>query len=115
MPFAAENTLMILGLGSMALLAWLFCAFSASSLARANGQSGGLWLAIGLLTGPLGLAAIYFYIRITGERYRRERYGDGGQYNLPEMVRCPGCGQSVPRSFDACQFCGAPLHGGKRR
>lgn len=114
MPFAAENTMMIIALASTGILAWLFCAYSAASLARSNGHSYNLWLAIGLLSGPVGLAVIYFNIRITGERYRRTRYGDGQQYDLPEIVQCPKCDQSVPRSFESCQFCGAPLHGGKR-
>jgi len=115
MPFAAEDTLMMVALASMGILLWLFCAYSAGSLARSNGHSYNLWLAIGLLSGPVGLAAIYLNIRITGERYRRTRYGDGQQYDLPEIVQCPKCNQSVPRAFESCQFCGAPLHGGKPR
>lgn len=115
MPFAAENTLMIVALASMGVLAWLFCAFTAASLARSNGQSYNVWLVIGLLTGPIGLAVVYFYLRVSGERYRRTRYGEGHQYDIPEMIRCPKCGESVPRSFDNCQFCGAPLHHGRRR
>lgn len=115
MPFAAENTVMIVGLASMGAIAWLFCAFSLAALARGQGQSYNLWLLVGVVTGPLGLAAGYGYFRATGERYRRSRYGEGGKYDIPEMIKCPGCGQSVPRSFEECQFCRRPLHAGKRR
>ena len=114
MPFAAENTMMIIALVSIGALVWLFCAYSAASLARSNGHSYGLWLAIGLLSGPVGLAVIYVTMRVSGERSRRTRYSDGEQYDLPGMIQCPGCKQSLPRSFESCQFCGAPLHIGKR-
>jgi hypothetical protein len=114
MPVAATNTTMIVGLASVGVLVWLFCAFSTASLARTNGRSYNLWLLVGLLTGPLGLGFSYLYYRVTGERYRRTRYGEGHHYDIPEMVRCPSCNESVPRSFESCQFCGAPLHRGRR-
>ena len=37
MPLAAENTVMIIALVASAVLTWLFCAFSATAVARANG------------------------------------------------------------------------------
>ena len=115
MPFAADNSLMIIGLVLVGVLAWLFCAFTLAAMARSVGQNYNLFMVIGLLTGPVGLAAGYIYFRVTGERYRRSRYGEGGKYDVPEIIRCPSCGQSVPRSYDYCQFCDAPLHAGRRR
>ncbi len=115
MPFAADKTMMVIGLVSMGVLAWLFCAFTLAALARGVGQSYNLWMFVGLVTGPVGLVAGYLYFRVTGERYRRSRYGEGGKYDLPEMVRCPACGESIPRSYEVCQFCRQPLHAGKRR
>lgn len=115
MPLAAEDTLKIAGLVSMGAILWLFCAFTIAARARGVGQSYRLWLFVGLVTGPVGLVAGYLYFKVAGERYRRSRYGEGGKYDIPEMIRCQGCGQSIPRSFEECQFCGRPLHAGKRR
>lgn len=115
MPFAAENTMMIVGLVSFGVIAWLFCAFSLASLARGAGRSHNVWMVVGLLTGPVGLAVGYLYLRTSGERHRRRRYGERGKYDVPEMIRCPKCGESVPRSFDTCQFCKERLQAGRRR
>jgi hypothetical protein len=115
MHFAAENTVRNIGLIASAVLIWLFCAFSTAAVARANGRGYHLWLFIGLLGGPVAFAFAYLFFRITGERHRRIRHGEKRQYDVPEMVRCPGCGQSVPGSFTRCQFCGSPLHGGAKR
>jgi hypothetical protein len=110
MPLAAENTTMIIALVASGVLIWLFCAYSAAAFARANGQSYNAWIVIGLMGGPITLAFAYLYFRTTGERHRRKRHGEGHRYDLPEIVRCNNCGQSVPSSFPQCQFCGAPLH-----
>jgi hypothetical protein len=110
MYFAATNTTMVIALVSCGILAWLFCAYSCSNLARGNGESTTLWFAIGLFTGPLGLAVAAVYFRLAGERHRRIRHGAGHKYDMPEIMRCPGCGQSVPSAYSTCQFCGAPLH-----
>jgi hypothetical protein len=110
MPFCAENTLMIIAVSGSAVLVWLFCAFSAASIARDNGYNYNLWLLIGFLGGPIALAGTYLYFVRAGERHRLARHSDGGRYGLPEMIHCPQCKQSVPSSYDDCQFCGAPLH-----
>ncbi len=115
MQFAAENTVMIIALAASAVLIWLFFAFSTAAVARANGQSYNAWLFIGFLGGPVAFGFAYLFFRLTGERHRRIRHGERHQYDVPEMVRCPGCGQSVPSSFPRCQFCGSPLHGGTGR
>jgi len=99
---------------SVAVVAWLFCAFSAAEIARTNGGSYNFWLLVGLMTGPLGLALTYGYYRLTGERYRRYRHGVGRRSDLPEMTRCPGCGEWVPIGYERCQFCGTEIHGKKR-
>ncbi|MDD5749119.1 MAG: hypothetical protein PHP64_08805 [Actinomycetota bacterium] len=99
---------------SFGVLAWLFCAFSGAEFARANGGSYGFWLFIGILLGPVGLLFSYVYFRLTGERYRRYRHGVGKKSDIPEMVRCPGCGEWVPYGFKRCQFCGSFV-GKKRR
>ena len=117
MDTAATSTdkTMVIALVSIAVLGWLFCAFSTSSLARANGRDHQVWFALGLLLGPLALVIGFLMFRSGGERQRRKRYGEGGQYDVPEMVRCPKCGESVPKSYGTCQFCGASLQPGKRR
>ncbi len=107
----AKIDLKTVAIASMAILAWLFCAFSTANIARANGQNYNLWLLVGLLTGPLGLMFAYLFFRLTGERTRRTRYGADHRYDVPDMISCPNCGQSVPRSYDSCQFCRFPLHG----
>jgi hypothetical protein len=114
MYFAASNTLAIVAVVSLAILGWLFCGFTAAAMARTNGENYNLWLIIGILTGPLGLFAAWAYFRYSGERHRRIRYGAGHQYDMPEIIRCPGCGQSVPSAFEACQFCHTHLHGRNR-
>jgi hypothetical protein len=114
-PLAAENTVMIIALVSSGVLIWLFCAFSTAAVARASGQSYNIWLLIGFLGGPVSLAFVFLLSRVIGERHRRIRHGEGRRYDVPEMIRCPRCGQSVPSSFPRCQFCGSPLHGAKRR
>jgi hypothetical protein len=111
MYFAASNTIMIVALVSAGALLWLFCMYTLGNMARANGENRTLWMLIGLFTGPVGLAFGWLYFRLTGERYRRIRHGAGKQYDMPEIVKCPGCGQSVPSAFHTCQFCGSPLHG----
>lgn len=96
---------------AVTVVAWLFCMYTTAELGRSNGQSYGLWVTIGFLTGPFGLAFAFIYFRLTGERHRRMRYGVGGKSDLPEIIRCPQCGQSVPSAFECCQFCGSPIHG----
>jgi hypothetical protein len=105
---------MVIALVSCAALFWLFCMFTTGTLARMNGQSYGLWLIIGLLTGPIGLIFAWIFFKFSGERHRRIRYGVGHTYDIPEIIQCPNCGQSVPSGFHACQFCGASLHGRRR-
>ncbi|MDD5448447.1 MAG: hypothetical protein PHO53_04705 [Actinomycetota bacterium] len=99
---------------AVGVVAWLFFAFSTAAVARSNGSSYNVWLFVGFLTGPVGFVFAWLYFRIAGERARRERHAsrDSG---LPEMTRCPNCGQYVPESYKRCQFCGAPLRGRKRR
>ena len=114
MYFAIANPLAITAVVACGVLAWLFCAFTAAAMSRTNGESYNLWLVIGLLTGPIGLGAAWAYFRYSGERHRRIRYGAGHQYDMPVIIRCPGCGQSVPSAFDTCQFCHTSLHGRRR-
>lgn len=111
MYFAASNTVMVIALVSSGILFWLFCMFTTAGMARANGQSYNLWLLIGLFTGPLGLLFAWLFFRFSGERHRRIRHGAGHQYDMPEIIQCPGCKQSIPSGFHTCQFCGTPLHG----
>ncbi|PKQ28749.1 MAG: hypothetical protein CVT63_01175 [Candidatus Anoxymicrobium japonicum] len=113
MYFAASNTMMKIALISSVAIFWLYCAFSAADLARSNGGSYQLWQLIGLLTGPLGLVFAWLYFKVTGERHLRIRSGEDHQYDMPEIIRCPNCGQSVPSAYEICQFCKKPLH--KRR
>ena len=115
MPLGAEDTVMIIAVSASAFLIWLFCGFSTASIARTNGSSYNVWLLAGLLGGPVALVVAYLYFRHAGERHRLARYSEGGRYNLPEMTQCPRCDQSVPASFQNCQFCGAPLHRKGRR
>ena len=115
MPVAATNVTMVLAIVSVVVVVWLFCAFTVANFARSNGESYGGWLAAGLLGGPITLGVGYLYFRITGERYRRTRYGEKTRSDMPEMVKCPRCNESVPRSFTNCQFCGEPLHHRRRR
>lgn len=115
MCFAASNTIMIVGLVSCGVLLWLFCGFTLAGMGRSNGENYNLWMLIGMLTGPVGLGFGWLYFRMTGERHRRIRYGAGHHYDMPEIIRCPNCGQSVPSGFDTCQFCKSPLHGRGRR
>jgi hypothetical protein len=109
--YFASNTIMILALVSCGIIFWLFCAYTCASLARGNGESSRLWFFIGLITGPIGLVFAWLYFRLTGERHKRIRHGAGHKYDMPEIIGCPSCGQSVPSAFQTCQFCGAPLHG----
>lgn len=110
MYLAAVSTARI-SLIMVAALTWLVCALYAAGTARNNGASYHLWLVVGLMTGPLGLVVALIYFRVTGERYRRHRYSVDGRSDLPEMVRCPGCGQTVPHSYMTCHFCGTSLKG----
>jgi hypothetical protein len=109
-PLGAENTVMLIAVVASGVIIWLFCAFSTASIARTNGASYNAWLLAGFVGGPVALLIAYLYFRYAGERYRLARHSDGGRYNLPEIMQCPHCDQSVPSSFDKCQFCGAPLH-----
>ena len=111
----SNDTMMVIALVSFAVLGWLFCAFYTAGRARANGRDYHIWLAIGLLLGPIALILSLALFRSTGERQRRSRYGEDGKYDVPEMITCPKCGESVPRSYASCQFCGASLHIGRRR
>jgi hypothetical protein len=109
--YASTNTVMVIAFVACGVIAWLFCMYTAGNIARTNGGNYSLWMAIGFLTGPVGLAFSWSYFRLTGERHRRIRYGAGKKYDMPEIIQCPNCGQSVPSAFDTCQFCHAPLHG----
>ncbi len=115
MPLAASNAIAIIGITSVAILSWLFCAFSAANTARSNGQSYNAWLLAGLAGGPLTWLFGALYFRFAGERNVRARHSERGQADLPEIIKCTSCGQSVPSSFKTCQFCGQPLHSRKRR
>jgi len=97
----------------VAVMLWVACALKAAGIAHNNDGNYQLWAAVGLLTGPVGLAASYFYFRATGERHRTARYSVDGRSDLPQMTSCPKCGQSVPKIYENCQFCGQPL--GKKR
>lgn len=112
--FFAEVEFSKIALVSVAVLAWLGCSFYTAGMARNSGKSYHLWLLIGFLTGPVGLLFGYVFLHLTSERTRRIHYGEGGRSDIAEMVKCPNCGQSVPRSFGECQFCGASLYGRKR-
>jgi hypothetical protein len=112
---SSNDTMMVIALVSFAVLGWLFCAFYTAGRARANGRNYHLWLTIGLLLGPIAFVLSLVLFRSIGERHRRQRYGEGGKYDVPEMMTCPGCGESVPRSYGSCQFCGASLSRGKRK
>ena len=114
MYFVATINIAAIAIVSSAVVIWLFCGFSAAAMARTNGDSYNLWLIIGVATGPFGLAAAWVYYRMAGERHRRIRHGADHKYDMPEIIRCPGCGQSVPSGFDTCQFCGSGLHGHHR-
>lgn len=113
MLFAAVEISRI-ALVAVGVLVWFGCAFYTAGMARNNGSNYHLWLLIGVLTGPLGLVFGYLYLKMTSERSRRIRYGEGGKSDIAEMVHCPNCGESVPRSFVDCQFCGASLSRKKR-
>lgn len=115
MYFAAENTIMIAGLVSIGVIVWLFCMYSTANIARSNGENPTIWFVVGLLAGPVGLGFAWLYFRLTGERYRRIRHGAGHRYDMPEIIQCPGCRQSVPSAYQTCQFCGASLHSGRGR
>jgi hypothetical protein len=115
MPFCAENTVMIIAVVASGILLWLFCAFSTAATARNHGGDYNVWLLVGFLGGPVSMLIAHLYYRHSGERYRIARHSDGGRYNLPEIMQCPKCNQSVPSSFETCQFCGAPLHRKGRR
>lgn len=112
--YAAKVTLAQVGIISIAVIAWLACAFKAASIASNNDGNYAFWVVLGLLTGPVGLAIAYLYFRATGERHRTARYSVGGTGDLPEMVSCPSCHQTVPRIYGTCQFCGKPI-GRKKR
>lgn len=113
MYLAAVSTQMI-AIVSVSVLVWLGCAFYAGGLARNNGRSYNMWFLVGFLLGPVGLLITWLYFQLSGERHQRHRHSVGRRSDIPEMVKCPRCGQSVPTSFDCCQFCGAPVRGGKR-
>src|SRR5665647_2380367 len=114
MFIASVSVPLIAGI-AIAVVFWFWCAFTAAAISRANGQSYNLWLLIGIVTGPIGLIIAYMTGRATGERHRRIRHGEGHKYDMPEMMQCPHCGQSVPSHFESCQFCRAPLHQKRRR
>lgn len=114
MSYAANETLPLVAVISLAVIAWLACAFKVAGIASNNDANYQLWAILGLLTGPVGLAISYFYFRATGERHRTARYSVSGKDDLPQMISCPRCHQSVPRIYEACQFCGEPL-GRKKR
>lgn len=114
LSYVAKVTLAQVAIVSIAVIAWLACAFRAASIASNNDANYQLWAVLGLLTGPVGLAISYFYFRVTGERHRTARYSVSGRGDLPQMISCPGCHQSVPRIYESCQFCGQPL-GRKKR
>jgi len=113
--FLAAVNLAVIAVISLGAVAWLWCAFWVGATARSNGERYGLWLLIGFATGPLGVVIAYFYFRSTGERRRRTRHSVDRQSDIPMMMTCPNCHQSVPTSYDACQFCGCPLHDRHRR
>lgn len=96
------------------VLAWVICAMYAGGIARNNGQSYNLWLVLGFLGGPITLGVAYVYFELSGERHRRMKYADRKAGNMPEIIQCPRCKQSVPSSFPTCQFCGEQLHGHRR-
>lgn len=97
------------------VMVWLACAMYCGGIARNNGSSYSVWFFLGVIGGPLALGVACVHFMMSGERHRRVKYSEGKAGNLPEIVQCPGCRQSVPSSFDTCQFCGEPLHGGRRR
>ena len=107
--YAASETLPLVAVTLVAVIAWFACAFKTASIASNNDANYQLWAVIGFMTGPVGLVISYFYFRATGERHRTARYSVDGKSDLPQMISCPRCGQSVPRIYESCQFCGQPL------
>lgn len=114
--YFAEVSIARIAIYSVIVVVWFFCAFNAAAIARNNGESYGVWLVIGLLTGPFGLAFTAIFFWFTGERRRRLRHGRKERADfLPDIVNCPKCGSSVPSSYERCQFCGARLKRKHRR
>ncbi len=110
MRFVAMELAVVAGI-VVAVVIWGASAFYCGGIARNNGKSYNLWFVLGILGGPFALGVAYLFFVASGERHRRMRYADRKAGNFPEIVQCPRCKQSVPTSFDTCQFCGEPLRG----
>lgn len=110
MIFLGNITLAQVAAASLIVVAWLACAFYAAGRASNNDANYWGWTTLGLLTGPLGAAIAYVYFRNAGESKRIKRYSVDGREDMPRIITCPGCGESVPLSYECCQFCGATLH-----
>jgi ribosomal protein L32 len=105
----ANITLATVALLCIVVVLWLACAFYAAGRANNNGANYYYWTMIGLLSGPIGAAVAFFYFRAESERSRTRRYSEDGKGDVPKMISCPNCGESIPRVYEACQFCGKPV------
>jgi predicted amidophosphoribosyltransferase len=106
------------------LLIWLVFGFAAMAVAISRGGNGFLWLCLGVLLGPLGLAMAFLSgDRNTTCRFCRSRISDSAvrcpkcqadlrEQTIEEVVSkgkfCGECGASIPLRHHFCGSCGAP-------
>ncbi len=86
----------------MGYIIWLGCGLGAAYIASEKGRGGCLWLALGLVFGPLALLAA---VAMSPD----EATADERDYSSGRRIPCPACRESIDPDATICPHCRSEL------